>query len=85
MPAILTLPLFVFLRGLCALSFLHRLAQKILHLTVDTAQFVRRPSFQLAPQLGINSQQKGFALLGRHVDQSRIPRSHASRKIASSP
>lgn len=44
-----------------ALPPVHGLTEDELHLAVDAAQILLRPSLQLAPELGVDAQEKGFA------------------------
>src|SRR5687767_4287356 len=58
---VLTISFFLFFRRLRPLPFLHSLAEQVLHLAIHAAQLVRSPRFELAPKLGIDSQQKSFS------------------------
>ena len=42
----------------------HGIAQQKFHLAVYAAQFVGRPGFELGPELGVDAQEKGFAVFG---------------------
>src|SRR5438445_6345570 len=48
-------------RWLASLAFLDGLAEEIFNLTVDAAQFVLRPGFELRPERRIDAQKKGFS------------------------
>jgi hypothetical protein len=48
-------------------SFGHGLPQYIFDLRIDTAQIIRGPLLDFFPQIRGNPEQKGFALLRRHV------------------
>ena len=44
----------------------HGFAEQKFDLAVHAPQLIRRPSFQLLPELGIDAQEKGLSLLGLH-------------------
>jgi hypothetical protein len=45
-------------RGLRSFPFLNRLAQQVLDLTVDAAQLVLRPGFELGPEIRVDTKKK---------------------------
>ena len=60
------------LSRLAASALLHGLAEKVFDLTVDAAQLVLRPGFELGPERRIDAQKKGLSF--HHPCQSVIQR-----------
>ncbi len=59
---------------ICKLVFfplLHGLPQEVFDLSVDAAQLVRRPAFEIAPELGCDAEQETFAFFGGHGGAAR--------------
>src|SRR6266436_409718 len=58
------------LSRLAAFALLRGLAEEVFNLTVDAAQFVLRPSFELGPERRIDAQKKGLSF--HHPCQSVV-------------
>src|SRR5437899_9307397 len=70
------------LSRLAASALLHGLAEKVFDLTVDAAQLVLRPGFELGPERRIDAQKKGLSF--HHPCQSVIQRDRKSTRLNSS-
>ena len=57
----------LFFLVLGALALLNGLAQQVLNLAVHAPEFIRCPLLQLLPEIGWNTQQKGFAIISGHL------------------
>ena len=49
-------------RGPRSFPLLNRLAQHVLDLTVDAAQLVLRPGFELGPEIRVDTKKKGLSV-----------------------